>query len=140
MPRPRDLSSENCRPRRTSEENVTVREAASLLSCSASHICRTRNNRSQDQSFAKLLTMSLMLARRRIDAKEVAQLLGCSRKTVLNGKGGTSSLTRIHNGSQVRFLLEEVLQLMRKQEQNKNLSVRDLQSYEINGQSHTSTL
>jgi len=37
-------------------------------------------------------------------------------------------------------LLEEVLQLMRKQEQNKNLSVRDLQSYEINGQSHTSTL
>ncbi len=35
---------------------------------------------------------------------------------------------------------EEILQLMRKQEQNKNLSVRDLQSYEINGQSHTSTL
>ena len=84
--------------------------------------------------------MSLIASRRRIDAKEVAQLLGCSRKTVLNGKGGTATLTRIRNGSQVRFLLEEVLQLMRSQEQNKNLSARDLQFYEINGQSHTSTL
>jgi len=84
--------------------------------------------------------MSLIPSRRRIDAKEVAALLGCSRKTVLNGKAGTSVLTRIRNGSQVRFLLEEVLQLMRRQEQNKNLSIRDLQAHQINGQSHTPTL
>ena len=84
--------------------------------------------------------MSLVPTRRRINAKEVAELLGCSRKTVLNGKGGTSALTRIRNGSQVRFLLEEVLQLMRRQERNKNLSIRDLHSHQINGQSNTSTL
>jgi hypothetical protein len=59
---------------------------------------------------------------------------------VLNGMAGTSGLTRIRNGSQVRFLLEEVLQLMRRQEQNKNLSIRDLQAHQTNGQSHTPTL
>jgi hypothetical protein len=84
--------------------------------------------------------MSLLPAHRRINAKEVANLLGCARKTVLNGKGGTSVLTRIRNGSQVRFLLEEVLDLMRKQEQNKNLSVRDLQSDNRNGQPYPTTL
>jgi len=84
--------------------------------------------------------MSLLPARRRIDAKEVANLLGCSRKTVLNGKPGTAVLTRIRNGWQVRFLLEEVIQLMRKQEQNKNLSMSDLHSDKSDGQSYHTTL
>ena len=62
--------------------------------------------------------MSLMTQRKtRIDAKQVAEIIGCSRKTVLNGGAGTAQLTRIRNGSkQVRFLLEEVQTLVRKQE------------------------
>ena len=53
----------------------------------------------------------------RIDAKQVAAIIGCSRKTVLNGGAGTAQLTRIRNGSkQVRFLLEEVQALAQKQE------------------------
>lgn len=61
--------------------------------------------------------MSLMTRKTRIDAKQVAEIIGCSRKTVLNGGAGTSQLTRIRNGSkQVRFLLEEVAALAQKQE------------------------
>jgi len=62
--------------------------------------------------------MSLMTKRKtRIDAKQVAEIIGCSRKTVLNGGAGTSQLTRIRNGSkQVRFLQEEVQALVQKQE------------------------
>ena len=53
----------------------------------------------------------------RIDAKQVAAIIGCARKTVLNGGAGTGQLTRIRNGSkQVRFLLEEVQALAQKQE------------------------
>lgn len=53
----------------------------------------------------------------RIDAKQVAAIIGCARKTVLNGGAGTAQLTRIRNGSkQVRFLLEEVQALAQKQE------------------------
>ena len=61
--------------------------------------------------------MSLITKKTRIDAKRVAEIIGCSRKTVLNGGAGTSQLTRIRNGSkQVRFILEEVNALAQKQE------------------------
>lgn len=62
--------------------------------------------------------MSLMTKRKtRIDAKQVAEIIGCSRKTVLNGGAGTSELTRIRNGVKfVRFILEEVEALAEKQE------------------------
>jgi len=61
--------------------------------------------------------MSLIRKKTRIDAKQVAEIIGCSRKTVLNGGAGTSHLTRIRNGSrQVRFILEEVEALAEKQE------------------------
>jgi predicted DNA-binding transcriptional regulator AlpA len=60
--------------------------------------------------------MSLITKYTRIDAKRVAEIIGCSRKTVLNGGAGTSQLTRIRNGSrQVRFILEEVEALVEKQ-------------------------
>ena len=62
--------------------------------------------------------MSLMTRKKtRVDAKRVAEIIGCSRKTVLNGGAGTSELTRIRNGSRfVRFILEEVEALAEKQE------------------------
>ena len=54
----------------------------------------------------------------RITAKRVAEILGCSPKTVYNGGAGTEHLTRIRNGPrQIRFILEEVLALAREQEQ-----------------------
>lgn len=85
--------------------------------------------------------MSLMPPRRRIDAKEVAQLLGCSRKTVLNGGAGTSELTRIRNApNQVRFLLEEVLELMRVQENAAGLSLPDRAQYKNDGHPKSVTL
>ena len=61
--------------------------------------------------------MSLITKKTRIDAKRVAEIIGCSRKTVLNGGAGTAELTRIRNGStQIRFILEEVVALAEKQE------------------------
>lgn len=63
--------------------------------------------------------MSLINRKTRIDAKQVAEIIGCSRKTVLNGGAGTAHLTRIRNGSsQVRFILEEVLAFAEKQERD----------------------
>jgi hypothetical protein len=63
--------------------------------------------------------MSLLTKKTRIDAKRVAEIIGCSRKTVLNGGAGTAHLTRIRNGSmQVRFILEEVLAFAEKQERD----------------------
>lgn len=60
--------------------------------------------------------MSLINKKTRIDAKRVAEIIGCSRKTVLNGGAGTAQLTRIRNGTrQVRFILEEVETLVEKQ-------------------------
>lgn len=54
----------------------------------------------------------------RITAKRVAEILGCSPKTVYNGGAGTERLTRIRNGPrQIRFILEEVLALAQQQEQ-----------------------
>lgn len=63
-------------------------------------------------------TMSLIRrTKTRITAKEVGEILGCSPKTVLNGGAGTKPLTRIRNGTkQVRFLLDEVLALALRQE------------------------
>ena len=62
--------------------------------------------------------MSLMTKKTRIDATRVAEIIGCSRKTVLNGGAGTAQLTRIRNGStQVRFILEEVLAHAQRQEE-----------------------
>ena len=61
--------------------------------------------------------MSLIRKKTRIDAKRVADIIGCSRKTVLNGGAGTSQFTRIRNGSrQIRFLLEEVEAFAENQE------------------------
>jgi len=61
--------------------------------------------------------MSLITKKTRIDAKRVAEIIGCSRKTVLNGGAGTAKLTRIRNGTrQVRFILEEVIAFAEKQE------------------------
>jgi len=55
--------------------------------------------------------------RARITAKQVAEMLGCSHKTVLNGGAGTQSLTKIRNGTkQVRYLLDEVTALVQQQE------------------------
>jgi hypothetical protein len=63
--------------------------------------------------------MTLITKKTRIDAKRVAEIIGCSRKTVLNGGAGTSQLTRIRNGSrQIRFILEEVTAFAEKQEQH----------------------
>ena len=68
---------------------------------------------------SELNAMSLMTKKTRIDAKRVAEIIGCSRKTVLNGGAGTAHLTRIRNGScQVRFILEEVMAFAERQERD----------------------
>ncbi len=55
-------------------------------------------------------SMSLIKNKTRISAKQVAEIIGCSSKTVLNRGAGTEKLTRIRNGTrQIRFILEEVL-------------------------------
>ena len=55
--------------------------------------------------------------RTRISARRVAEILGCSEKTVYNGGAGTDGLTRIRNGRrQIRFILEEVMALAEGQE------------------------
>jgi len=60
--------------------------------------------------------MSLIKSRKRISARQVAGVLGCSKKTVYNCGAGTDQLTRIQSGRQVRFLLWEVLAFAEKQE------------------------
>ena len=63
--------------------------------------------------------MPLTKRKTRITAKRVADILGCSPKTVYNGGAGTEQLTRIQNGPrQIRFILEEVLDLARVQEES----------------------
>ena len=53
----------------------------------------------------------------RISARRVAEIVGCSEKTVYNGGAGTGVLTRVRNGRrQVRFILEEVIALVERQE------------------------
>lgn len=53
----------------------------------------------------------------RVSAKRVAEIIGCSEKTVYNRGAGTDKLTLIRNGRrQVRFILEEVIALAERQE------------------------
>jgi len=62
--------------------------------------------------------MSLIQKKTRINAKRVAEIIGCSPKRVLKGGAGTEQLTRIRNGTrQVRYILEEVLALAQRQEE-----------------------
>lgn len=61
--------------------------------------------------------MTLIKRKTRISAKRVAEIIGCSEKTIYNGGAGTDGLTRIRNGRrQVRFILEEVIALAERQE------------------------
>lgn len=61
--------------------------------------------------------MTLTKRKTRISAKRVAEIIGCSEKTVYNRGAGTDKLTRIRNGRrQVRFILEEVVALAERQE------------------------
>lgn len=61
--------------------------------------------------------MTLIKRKTRISAKRVAEIIGCSEKTIYNGGAGTDGLTRIRNGRrQVRFILEEVVALAERQE------------------------
>jgi predicted DNA-binding transcriptional regulator AlpA len=61
--------------------------------------------------------MSLIRKKTRISAKRVAEIIGCSEKTVYNRGAGTDKLTRIRNGRrQIRFILEEVIALVERQE------------------------
>jgi hypothetical protein len=65
--------------------------------------------------------MSLVRTKTRISAKRVAEILGCSEKSVHNRGAGTAELTRIRNGRrQIRFILEEVMALAERQEQDAN--------------------
>jgi len=87
--------------------------------------------------------MSLMTRKKtRVDAKRVAEIIGCSRKTVLNGGAGTAELTRIRNGSRfVRFILEEVEALAEKQERRARRQPSPRATYEEwRGQEPTLTL
>jgi hypothetical protein len=61
--------------------------------------------------------MTLTKRKTRISAKRVAEIIGCSEKTVYNRGAGTDKLTLIRNGRrQVRFILEEVVALAERQE------------------------
>ena len=64
-------------------------------------------------------TRTFMIKKKtRINAKRVAEIIGCSHKTVLKGGAGTAGLTRIRNGTrQIRFILEEVLEFAQRQEE-----------------------
>lgn len=63
------------------------------------------------------MAMTLIKRKTRISAKRVAEIIGCSEKTIYNGGAGTDGLTRIRNGRrQVRFILEEVVALAERQE------------------------
>jgi hypothetical protein len=63
--------------------------------------------------------MTLGKRKTRVSARRVAEIIGCSEKTVYNGGAGTGRLTRIRNGRrQVRFILEEVMALAEKQEKD----------------------
>lgn len=61
--------------------------------------------------------MTLIKRKTRIRAKRVAEIIGCSEKTIYNGGAGTDGLTRIRNGRrQVSFILEEVVALAERQQ------------------------
>ena len=63
--------------------------------------------------------MSIVKNKTRITANQVAEIIGCSKKSVYNKGAGTEDLTRRRNGTrQVRFILEEVVAFAEKQEKN----------------------
>ena len=69
--------------------------------------------------------MTLIKQKTRVSAKRVAEIIGCSVKTVYNRGAGTDGLTQIRNGRrQVRFILEEVIALVERQERQA-LKARD---------------
>jgi hypothetical protein len=95
------------------DSNEKISRIGELLGCG-----------SRQRLLAKTKAMSLITKKTRIDAKRVAEIIGCSRKTVLNGGAGTARLTRIRNGTrQIRFILEEVLAFAEKQEQHARRSL-----------------
>ena len=70
--------------------------------------------------------VSLIRRKTRITAKRVAEIIGCSEKTVYNRGAGTDELTLIRNGRrQVRFILEEVVALAERQEREARVQSRD---------------
>jgi len=67
--------------------------------------------------------MSFTKRKTRITARRVAEIFGCSPKTVYNDGAGTEQLTRVRNGSrQIRFLLEEVLPSSKNNAGTQNLN------------------
>jgi len=65
------------------------------------------------------MAMTLIKRKTRITAKRVAEIIGCSEKTIYNGGAGTDGLTRIRNGRrQVRFILDVVVALAERQEKD----------------------
>ena len=69
--------------------------------------------------------MTLTKRKTRITAKRVAEIIGCSEKTVYNRGAGTDKLTLIRNGRrQVRFILEEVVALAERQEKEARSGVK----------------
>jgi hypothetical protein len=72
------------------------------------------------------MAITLIKRKTRISAKRVAEIIGCSEKTVYNRGAGTDKLTRIRNGRrQVRFILEEVVALTERQEREARIHSRD---------------
>jgi hypothetical protein len=71
------------------------------------------------------IDMPLTKRKTRITAKRVADILGCSPKTLYNRGAGAEQLTRIRNGQrQIRFILEE-LELARAQEERGHARCRE---------------
>ena len=70
------------------------------------------------------MAITLIKRKTRISAKRVAEIIGCSEKTIYNGGAGTDGLTRIRNGRrQVRFILEEVVALAERQEKEAQMRI-----------------
>ena len=81
---------------------------------------------SESDMTASIGAVSLIRSKTRITAKRVAEIIGCSEKTVYNRGAGTDELSRIRNGRvQVRFILEEVLALAERQEKDAKHQRRD---------------
>lgn len=77
--------------------------------------------------------MTLTRRKTRINAKRVAEILGCSEKSVYNGGAGTAELTRVRNGRrQVRFILEEVIEMAERQEREGRRHPHSLKANQIN--------
>jgi predicted DNA-binding transcriptional regulator AlpA len=62
----------------------------------------------KDLEFRRDNSMSFSDKKTPITAKQVSAILGVKEKTIHNRGGGTSKLSRMHNGRSVRFILQEV--------------------------------